>query len=311
MAYQTGTPASLTDLMDDFKAFAIANGGFTDSDTEYTASSYSYFALTRGGVKWGFAFKDASGGGDCLFNTMTAWAGSGLLTAQTGACAKNARAYFGLSPIEYWMFSDGDATHMVVEISAGCYAHLSIGLLDKYGTYTGGEFVSANYWNNATWGSASNSRHFDGYNSNQGNTYINHVRVTYDGKTIAGFGSNAHSGLNHVRNLWMGGGYYNTPSMTQGELVAHQPNSYNGRSVLIPVEIFLAYDLTSNTDPTGWIPLGRVNNAALVSIANLSAEDLVNTDWMVFPMAMKDPSGALTLASGQVDTDTFGWAYQK
>jgi hypothetical protein len=309
MAYQTGTPASLTDLMDTFKAFALGNGGFADSGSGYSASSYTYFALNRGGVHYGFSYKDASGGGDCLFNTSTAWAGSGLLTAQTGACGKNARAFFGLTPIQYWMFSDGDATHMVAEISSGCYAHLSVGVIEKYGTYTGGAFVSANYWNNATIGSSGNSRHLDGYTVSSSNTYINHVRVTYDSKTIAGFGSNSHSGLNHVRNLWMSGGIYN--SFSDGELIAMQPNSYNGRSVLIPVELFLAYDLASSTDPTGWIPLGRLNNCALVNIANLSAEEIVNTDWMVFPLSMKNPTGSLTLASGMVDTDNYGFAYKQ
>jgi hypothetical protein len=309
MAYQTGTPASLTDLIDDFKAFAIANGGFADAASNFTLSTYTHFALSRGGVFWGFSFKDSSGGGDIIFNTSTARSGATALTSQTGACYKSARAFFGLTPIQYWMFSDGDATHCVVEVSAGCYAHLSVGVLEKYGSYTGGAFVSANYWNNATYSSASNSRHLGGYVVNTANTYINHIRVSYDGRTIAGLGSNGFTGLNHARNLFMSGGM--SSAAGQGELWTHLPNTYNGRSVLIPVEFFLAFDLSNVSDPTGWIPLGRINNAALVRIDNLDAEDLVNTDWMVFPWSMKNPTGALTLANGMVTTENMGWAYQK
>ncbi len=308
MAYSTGTPASLTDLMDTFYAFAIANGGFVDAGSGYSASSYEYSALSRGGIYWGFSYKDAVGGGDCLFNTSTAWAGSGLLTAQTGACSKNARAYFGLTPIQYWMFSDGDATHMVVEVTAGNYAHLSIGVLEKYGSYTGGAFVSANYWNNATWNSSSNSRHLDGYTASSANAYYNHVRCTYGGKDIAVFGYNSTT-FNQVRNMWMSGGYYNNSS-SDAELWRHQPSNQTGRSQLIPVELFLAYAQTGSVTPTGWIPIGRLNNCALVDITNLDAEELTNTDWVVFPMSMKNPA-SVTLASGEVDTDTMGWAYQK
>lgn len=311
MSYQTGTPASLTALMNDLKTFATTYGGFTDTGSGYTASSYTYFSLTSsGGRMVNFAYKDAGGGGDCLMNTSTAWAGSGLLTAQTGACSVNARAWFGLTPIEYWMFSDGSSVHCVVEFRAGAYAHMSFGVLEKYGTYTGGEYVSANGWHssNTDWSSSFQARHFDGYSANN-STYKNHIRCTYNTRDIAVFCDTGVTSTNHVRNLWMSGGQY-ASSANDGELWRHQPNSYNSRAQLIPVELFLAYDTASLSAPTGWIPIGRVSNAALINLSDINAEDLVNTDWMVFPLCMKNPT-APSISSGEVDTVNLGFAYQK
>jgi hypothetical protein len=311
MTYQTDTPASLTDLMDDLKAFAIASGGFTDTGSGYSSSGYTYFSLTKGGIMCNFAYKDSSGGGDVLMNTSTAWAGSGLLTAQTGAHSKNARAFIDLTPIEYWMFTDGDSVHCAVEISSGCYAHISFGVLEKYGSYTGGLYVSANYWDNVSWSSTSNSRTFDGYRS--GATYAGHVRCTYGGLTIAEMGESGNASVNWAANLWWGGGYYNDADDDDNdvELWKFQPNAYNGRAVLIPVEMFITDVPNTQTAYNGWIPLGGVRNAAFINMANLNAGDTVNTDWMVFPLAMKNPAGALTLASGQVDTGNLGVAYKK
>lgn len=308
MTYQTGTPASLTDLMDDLVAFAVANAGYVEQ-ANYTASTFDYVALSKGGIYTGLSYKDASGGGYVLMNTSTAWAGSGLLTAQTGAAAKNAYAYIGLTPIEYWMFTDGDCVHCVVETSSSCYSHFSFGTLTKHGTYTGGEFVSGNYWNSASWESSSSCRHLDGYTTTAGNTYHNHIRCTYGGNTIAYLGHNGSTGYNNARNLWLAAGFYNGNS-TDYELWRHQPNSFNGRAVLIPPEFFVAYDLASGTNPTGWIPLGRIENAAFLRIDNLNAEQVVNTDWMVFPWSMKNPTSP-TLAIGEVNTENIGIAYKK
>lgn len=310
MSFSNGTPASLTALMNDLKTFAIAYGGLTDTGSGYSASGYTYFSLTSaGGNKINFAYKDGAGGGDIMMNTSTAWAGSGLIEAQTGAFGKNARAYVGLTPIEYWFFTDGYSVHAVVEFRAGAYAHISFGMLEKYGTYTGGEYVSANYWNQATWSSINNARTLDGYGVNSSVSYMNHVRVGWAGNNVAAFGNNAQSGAGQVRNLWMSGGAYGA-DMSDGELLNHQPNSYNGRSVLIPPEIFLAYDLASQTNPTGWIPVGRIGNAAWIDMMNLNAEDTVNTDWMVFPLCMKNAAGPV-LANGEVNTLNLGLAYKK
>jgi hypothetical protein len=313
MSYLHASPANLGDLIDSLKQFAIDYGGFTDTGSDYTSSSYDYTSLTKGGIKFNLSYRDTAGtgAGEVLLNTSTAWAGSGLLTAQTGAAAKNARAYIGLTPIEYWMFTDGDSVHCVVEISSDCYAHISFGVLEKYGSYTGGEYVSANYWGNTAWQSANNSRTFDGYAS--GATYAGHVRCTYSGRTFAEMGETGDVTKHWARNNWFGGGYYNDSSVNNddGELWKHQPNNYNGRSMLIPVEMFISDIPNTTTAFNGWIPLGRVSNAAVVNIANLNAGDTVNTDWMVFPLCMKNPAGALTLASGQVDTLDIGFAYKK
>jgi len=311
MSFQTGTPASLTALMNDLKAFAIANAGFSDTGSGYTASSYTYFSLTKDSVKFNFSYKDASGGGDLLMNTSTAWAGSGVLTAQTGAHSKNAQTLMSLTPIEYWFFTDGDAVHAVVEFSAGAYAHFSFGILTKYGTYTGGHYVCANSWANASWQNGNNARVFEGYVATS-SSYANHVRLSHSGLSFAVMGENSDSAVHFCTNRFWGGGYFDDGSdeNNDGELWKHQPNNYNGRSVLIPVEFFITDVPGVANSYNAHIPLGRIANAAIINIASLTPEDLVNTDWMVFPLCMKNPVGPV-LASGQVNTGNLGVAYQK
>lgn len=304
-------PGSLTLLMDTLKTFATTYGGFTDTGSGYSASSYTYFSLTKDSVKYNFSYKDAAGGGDLLMNTSTAWAGSGLLTAQTGAHTKDAKTLIGLSPIAYWFFSDGDAVHAVVEFRSGAYAHISFGVLTKYGSYTGGHYICANSWVNASWQNANNTRVFDGYAATS-SSYANHVRLTHNALTIAVMGENGDAAVNFCTNRFFGGGYYDDVSTegNDGELWKHQPNNYNGRAVLIPVEFFIADIPGVYSAYNGHIPIGRINNAAIINITNLSAEDLVNTDWVVFPLCMKNPV-APTLASGEVDTLNVGVAYKK
>ena len=95
---------------------------------------------------------------------------------------------------------------------------------------------------------------------------------------------------------------------TPGWMMQRSPNAYNGRSLLIPVELIIGQ--TDSATPASWIPVGRVNNAAFVNIANLNPTDLVLTDWMVFPWSAKN-FGSNKVSDGAINSLNYGMAYRK
>lgn len=320
MAYQTGVPANTANLIDTFINWLVSNGGFTlantwtfnantsNADSGTSGAAYTARALSRGGAYVTLAWKTTSP--DFIYlNTCTNNPTSGRLNQQTGASTNGSgsgsmRVELGTAPLRFHMFSDGNHSHCVVEWLGGVYQHISVGSLTKYGTWTGGLYVTGSYWdrvqasggNYTAWTSGYHTRPFDAMPSSNGQVY-GHVRVDYLGLTVAQFGNSAITG-NIAFGLPLWGSRY---------LYERSPNTFNGRAPLLPIEVTLG--LEDSSTPTHHIPLGRVENCSYINITNLNPGDTVLTDWMVFPLSAKNSGG--TQVSGYINTLNFGIAYRK
>ena len=330
MTYQTGTPSSTKDLIDIFIAFAVAEAGFTLGNEWTFAASTAWVPASGSSSNWkGRALlrdsqyvylcwpTDGSGNPSAATNRVAMNSGTnnpttGLPSAQTSA-GETMIVEMGTAPLKYWMFSDGNGCHCVAEWVGGAYQHISIGMMQKYGSFAGGVYVTGSANNRQTltsgnyydWDSSRHGRPFDawdaaatGNDSNPG-----HLRADYSGQRIHAFGQRTSSPGFVASNLHM---RLNSAD-SSSQLYVRSPSSYNARAALIPIELIISQ--TDSANPASWIPVGRVNNAAYIRMLNLIPTQTILTDWMVFPVSAKNAGG--TPAIGYVNSANLGMAYKK
>lgn len=309
MAYQTSVPANTKGIIDAIIAFMVSDGGFTLSsawsfngesgtpDSTSNTTGYSAQALARGGefitICWRTAAPDR-----VWLNSATSINTSLKIYTQAGASPLSLQLPIGTTAIRYHLFSDGSATHCVVEKQTGVFMHINLGVLTKYGSFTGGIFVTGSAWYDPvnSWGSPSHTRPFDAYSNG---VPPGHIRATYAGNPVAWFSRVNGSFTTNVA--------YGMPLWSLSYPLLRSPNAYNGRALLIPIEVTLG--LENNTQqPSYHKPVGRVDNAAYINITNLNPGDEILTDWMVFPLSAKNAGGS---SAGFVNSLNIGMAYRK
>lgn len=157
MAYETGIASSRADLISKLCTFAVANGWTQD---EYSASN-ERASLHKSSVYVHFWWEDDettqpvsigmyqslgfSSGQDPPNHTDDAGGSDSLYQDYQRKSIK----YIGDGPFTaYHFFSHGDfdCIYCVLEYTAGIYRHFGFGELDKFGTWTGGEFVYGHCW---------------------------------------------------------------------------------------------------------------------------------------------------------------------
>lgn len=297
MAYQTGSETSTSGLISAIHTFAIANAGFVHAGA-WVYGGLQHYALFKDGEY--FIFRAQADRIDMMLATDINTAAS--LTAQPGGSAYPTTV-FPLTPpyTSYHLFANSSCVRVAVECSPGRYNHLAFGHVVKTGEWTGGGFVTGQYYGPSGYGSYTsgyNSRLLDGgNNSSYGSSSPSNkslLRVHHNGKTLAQFSNGTRTG--HARvvcpTMYAPMGYV---------LLDNSPNLFNMRSAMPPAIIYLWDELLS-----AYRPLGYVDGIRAVNILNLNPKDTVNGDWMVFPLGEKNGS-----ANGWPNTADIGVAFQK
>lgn len=301
MAYQTGVSGSVNDFMTALLGFASANG-FTAGAT-WTNAGLSIVTLVKSGIYFTFAYNTTQ----LFVNTATSVTGAGTLQAQPGAAAVSMLINPITGPhISYHFFCDGTVCNAVAEVATNVFSHLNFGFVTKNGSWTGGAFTSGT---NTTSSSATNAKQVtSGYNIIPFNTTtfttgpnqptnVPHLRSDVTAVNgISGFGGSISGGVSQTFNkAWIdsGGGR---------PLVQASPNVFNGRSVIVPITLLQATLTTS----APYYQIGHVPNAGVINITNIEPKELVNTDWMVFPIGQKGSAGG-----GYMESLFYGMAYKQ
>ena len=202
------------------------------------------------------------------------------------------------------MFTDGNFVNVAVEIVAGVFAHLNFGEMTKVGAWTGGGQVLTG----GPWIYGLNSGHasylFAGYaqwpfrsngysdDSLSGSQSFGHVRVPTLGPTsIIGYSGAGTSSM-----------VANSATCRHDILLDFGANASNGRAPLVPINLHQSNGGTASP----WMHLGYISNARFINIENLNPKDVVNTNWMVFPISQKNGP-----ASAYLNSQNYGIAYQQ
>lgn len=295
MAYQTGVASNRADLISTLVTFCADNG--FEIGPQWVSGPYTIYSLKKGDVYFNITVPSGQDGFIWLSTGLSA--GSGATAAQVQASTDCRVDNLNGPYVGYHFFSDGSGVNVAVEVVTNVFVHFNFGELQKNGDYVGGQYVT---------GTSVGSR-----SPGWSNMFSNYNTTTFDSVDIGASGANDGAIYGHVRTPIAGptamlahrGATLAWSTGLAGNagrpLVDASPNAFNGRSVLVPINIVQGSSWT--TGP--YYQLGTVGNARFINIANLNPKELVNTDWMVFPLSQKNGPGTTYINSGN-----YGIAYR-
>lgn len=357
-AVANGWTASATDTFTLTFPTYSANGGSTHTSTTSMISSVSgsdayrnqsetsrvanRVVLTKNGVSYQlFAVnkKLYKNGVSGTYSCLEAWVCDGYSAGTAANLQTNNRKFVMVGPMAtslyaYHLFSNGDFVHVVIEETPARFRHLSFGFINKYGSFTGGQYLSAGcpIESSTTTPNAFNtSNHMIAFGSNSQavsraslasygypGTY---VRADIDGWTVGWrmltisswdtpnldvCGCSTYSNTTNNRAGYIASGTQDSVNALAHDLAYHcSPQSYNGLAPMLP-----CYVGVNRTPYVGtWTLLGEFPDVRFLNISNLNPGDelILGTDvWKIFPLWNK----AYTLGSEPISYD-YGLAYRK
>ncbi|BAO53028.1 hypothetical protein KPP23_001 [Pseudomonas phage KPP23] len=324
MAYLDGVATDRDDFIDQVVSFAVQHGGFTADGTidlgANPVSGQNYaFGLVRRLVKDGryfFIYKANTTSGSSE-REIRIWFG-GLRTPNftNHTITEDMAPDWAILklPVNYesgftghTFFSDGSATHCVLEYAPQRFRMLSLGVCHKYGAYRGGHYASATNVPGTTGGATgvgwSEPILFDGNSSsartlfwnpdeyNHG-TYLDYYWPYGSGSSMA----YQNSGVTTVRSDATG-----STQNFYGLLYFACKNGYNGRNVTMPIEFFTRQAMEHRVRPFGHIPTVR-----FVNVGRIAPGQIIDNNWQVFPACTKLPADVLSRNSGNL-----GFAFKR
>lgn len=304
MAYQTGVSASIPDLLTSLFNFAQENGFTIGPTGTFTgtaigglpaATVYDTYSLIKGGVYFLF-FVNRTGTPYVLMNTAATFTGSAFTLAapQWQRIDNLAGPHVG-----YHFFADDVAVNAAVEIVTNVFVHLNFGSVRKNGNWVGGEFVTglSNQGPGTVWTASLAVMPFGAIAIGSTNTQgllRGHVRCE-----LSPIGTSPLDGANTNSTK----AYFTGLAPNCGRILLNRsPNAMNGRAVLVPIN--LVHGANDASGP--YYQLGFVPNACFVNMRDINPKEMVNNDWMVFPMSQKNGPG-----SPYLNSETIGLAYKK
>jgi len=351
-AVASGWTASVTDS----PSLTFTNplsGAVTHADTRSLVSSLSSsgayatqgetsvvanrLVLTKNGVSYQlFAFnkKLIKNGVSGTYACLEAWACDGFTAGVAANLQSNNRKFAMVGPLAtslyaYHLFSNGDFVHVVIEETSRRFRHLSFGFIKQYGTFAGGQYLTA-----ACPIESSSLTAFDftttnhqvpfganGYSVSGSSLATNgypgtYVRANIDGWTVGwrllssslsvnGRDSYGCSSYGNDANSRGGSTQSFSQSLTHDLAYHCSPQSYNGLAPMMP-----CYVGVNRTPYVGtWTLLGEFPDVRFLNISNFNPGDelILGTDvWKIFPLWNKAYAGGAEPISYD-----YGLAYRK
>lgn len=332
--YETGTHTTLDDFFSKLTAFctsasidatyrftAGASNGTagtsvnTSGDATGTTYAYKRFSMTRGSYYW-LARYHSTGGIYCMPSPNDA---NAVWNSTTGKPTYDYNIYPNISGGSYHFMQYKGAINAVCILPSGVHIHLNFGTLSKVGSWTGGEYFTGTFQDTEVYyvnGTPNSSYHCFSFQQANGIRNVPSrrspiIRCVYNSKNFAHIDSSGDgtvsTGFNSVLSV---GGIAVSNVATQGGASLHvmpefSPNHYAPfRTAGAPVEL----QLLRNADDNLHYDLGTVEGIRYVNIAALESGEVINTDWIVFPLSIK---GLVGSTGNYAATADYGVAYYK
>lgn len=314
VGYYTGTSTGPNDLIDKLRVALLAEGWTVDA---YGADGTGYrlhVHKTLSGESCYFNFRSAinekgstitednynsAGYGEVtgiLVNGSTGYDAGQAWHKQTGyaqnsnysnksfACCMTPMSVSAI-PAYYFFFVE-DSVHIVVEITAGKFQFMSFGLLNKQGTFTGGQYFTASldsYYPQYVYNAGNDWYYPKYFTVNVGNSLPNGaVRLTADGTTSWRLSGSSGTAYEQIAWPCVSGQQANI-TYTQGGLASFfwskSPSAYNSMAAMCPIHTLL------RRSDVNYSLIGWPDGVRFLNCTNYSAgEELTYGDetWMVF-----------------------------
>lgn len=285
MTYQyIDVPANRDTVIDAIVNFAVTNAGFTNIGADGTLRRLSksglYFCFIPASRIAGTYYEIAVRLTTVEPTNSTYMSVDGQPYCSGIGTSTYAGPYVGLH-----LFTDGIEVNCALEVLPGAFAHLSFGYLFKFGSWTGGEYVTGSIyysWWYVNQGTTSFSGGSGGLASYKNTLYYN-----------SEFYPEAQK-LNDKRVTWGGvTSTCNTPLYSLGYA------SYNYRRPLLPI-----YAIIDETGVRNKV-VGVSKQARFLNLDGLQNKEIIEDDWMVFPYSQR------TAIIGTVYDASYGLAYKR
>lgn len=338
MAFETGIPTTLDGLLQDVVAFAVANAGFTEMTKITTGlpagNTTDMYILEKNGIYWyfiGMQRADADFGtyGEIDCRMMLTMPTVANMETQTDGAYRKSRVALLNRPsgpyTNYWLYSaTGDSVSLALEITPGIFTHMSFGTVNKFGTWTGGEFLTGEmFYMTAAYSAASGFQDYWAVPGGYGQmSFCTGYHYSYS--TLGFFGYVYHpvnSYGDHRDFAAIAGGaisssapWFNQRARFQGcytdasagdsliqVLMQRSPNAFNERTALFPTYLTL-YDEVSQR----YILAGHVEGVRHARIDLLTPKETIEVEWDVYPHSQKTGDQLVAPISGN-----FGLAYRR
>ena len=339
MAFTESTSVATRDaFIQAVVSFAVTNAGFTDEGTSIDGADTIYH-ISKGGFFWNFLEEGPfahSGGGLTQYAVMCRISFAKITTrasfiddvTTTIGMEQPARmaVYTSTGPyVKYYLYTEGTAVHCALEVYADVFTHMSFGNITKFGTWTGGEYVTtmsgtlrsfSSPFPYTTFKSSQNMFIFDGgFNTflttgqYDRSAYVRYVigAAANDKTDFARIGAfkrdSKQCKMASVGAAWptattpiVNAGIYNTLIETCGS------SGVNLRAPLLSIPVHFIEDATDRWAIRGYVPYAKI-----VAVPNLAPGTIVENDWIVFPLTQR-AGGDNVLAP---ISDNWGVAYRR
>lgn len=324
MAFQTASGiTSLDNLLTALANFANSNGFTKLTNIVVSGRQSDMYVLQKGSMYWwflGFSATDGDFGtyGEIECRMMTTAPTEGNRETTALGQSQPTRIWLGNKPdgtyATYWFFADSNAIHAVIELGTGQYTHLSFGDTEKQYSFTGGEYLDGT-------GVTSISLGYSGSGFTLNNSYLSAVfggatsQIARNGYLYYPYESHGDqrdwsvltvsttSSIESRRTVMPAP--ISTEATALSDLLGLGPNLFNDRAPTYPI-IMRTWDNRASGGTQLYDPASHIHNARLLNIETITPQDLVDTDWMVFPQFSKEGDNTLHPVTGDK-----GVAYKK
>lgn len=334
MTFAVGSSSTLDAFITSLLAFAVANAGFTAQTTVQSSAgsgSVNVRTVSKGGVYWtmhastaqlgttpgvyGLRAYMAYGNPTAAVNVASTSVTPAQLnsTAQTRFTVMANYGFNGAYP-SHWLYTDGTCVHGILQLSTGIYGHISFGVLTKHGTWTGGEYLSANCASSASgnwynWDSTTNPTYdrtqtifggqYTGNMAYQAETYIRMANAGTSAdfwpcsKQIYGSSITSSSLFMSVSSYMNAGD--SSPSHPMGAILRYAPSTSTWRTPMLPILLLRGVTSPANSAYV----LGRVPRVTVLKMTDdMPNASLIHTDWRVFPLFSRETADTSLVAPG-------------
>jgi hypothetical protein len=197
----------------------------------------------------------------------------------------------------HYFFTDGTCVHAVMEVASGVFNHMSFGKVAKFGTWTGGEYLTGGWHDSINAGSyrdafsGFHTRPFEDDNNSSLNTIHTYVR-TAGAVAAADFVPMSSVQVSPYHGMFVGiyhGGVY-LKTAFYARLIRHAPNDATNRTPLFPGMLRLRESASNLYHLAASIPYV----AFLKMSSDMNPKDIIDTDWQIFPITQRTGGNAVT-----------------
>lgn len=307
MAYQQGTATSQQDFLDKLFTFLVANGWTQDDWDTGNQEAAIHISTVYVSFRWDAV---ASTGGISIHQALGYTPGNtpgnhpndSNNGQKTGATITTQRRLdrIGNGPFtNHYFFTDGSSyAHAVLEYAPGLFRHMSFGILEKVGTWTGGEYACGHVWGAGATVADNPKATTHHVPFDAANTTVFNIGCTVHAESFpnepdpdtkwlvlwAGTTSVGNDSDGNPRMRGIGGV---RDGFLQNALGRIRANPNNGYVPMIPIQVFYRESVTS---PQDWRLIGYAPNMRVINIGNMEPGEeftVGSDDWKVFPWVRK------------------------